>query len=246
MKSRYAFLAVRWLLIFLGELIESYTSNYSVEIDIVSLKFNMSLFSACPHKLAFGNTIIGSNISMEFQSENDQRLYLNTERNATCNGTITTINYCYYGTSDSNPRIYQSLVAVYRPTSDGRDFEIVSPSIRIQRQTTGSTSDQSSSDDILLPGFNCDAYQLEESIPVQIGDVIGACIDEIQGTRRLNMVSRTDEDERYNNNILLNIGADNAGCSDGALPTEIMHDDLSEIRRRILHVFSEISKIYYL
>ena len=184
---------------------------------------------------------------MEFQSENDRRLYLNTERNATCNGTITTIIYCYYGTSDSNPRIYQSLVAVYRPTSDGRDFEIVSPSIRIQRQMTGSDSDQSSSDDILLPGFNCDAYQLEESIPVQIGDVIGACIDEIQGTCRLNMVSRTDEDERYNNNILLNIDADNAaaGCSDGVLPTGIMREDLSEIRR-ILHVFSEISKIYYL
>lgn len=183
---------------------------------------------------------------MEFQSENNRRLYLNTERNATCNGTITTINYCYYGPSDSNPRIYQSLVAVYRPISDGRDFEIVSPSIRIQRQTTGSDSDQSSSDDILLPGFNCDTYQLEESIPVQIGDVIGACIDEIQGTRQLNLVSKVDTDEGYNN-ILLNIGANDAGCSDGVLPREIqMRNNLNEINRRILHVFSEISKIYYL
>ena len=172
---------------------------------------------------------IGDDSEMQFRADNEPRMYLNTERPALTNGSVTSINYCYYGPGVIGIlSTYQALVAIFRPFNGNRNYRRISNTITLRKQT--SLTD-------LLPGFDCDSYQLEQSVQVLEGDVIGACIDEISGTMPLSLVSRSDE----NGYFMRLTDADNIPCADGVLP-EVIDDLSSSGRRRILHVFADISK----
>ena len=119
-------------------------------------------------------------------------------------------------------------MAIFRPFNGNRNYRRISNTITLTKQT--SLTD-------LLPGFNCDSYQLEQSVQVLIGDVIGACLDEISGRMPLSLVSRSDE---FGYMMRLT-DAVNIPCADGVLP-EVIDDLSSSGRRRILHVFADISK----
>ena len=86
--------------------------------------------------------------------------------------------------------------------------------------------------DALLPGFNCDSVELEESVQVIERDVIGACVVDNSVLERLDIVSENNNDG-YS---MLSGGANNCESLQ-----RIIGDNLHEIRNgRILHIFAEI------
>jgi hypothetical protein len=92
--------------------------------------------------------------------------------------------------------------------------------------------------DALLPGFNCDSVELERSVQVLPGDVIGACIYDTLSIRQLDVVSRSDNGYR-----MLYNSADDEDCENGVLP-EVVGSNLEQTSiPRILHVFAEICKL---
>ena len=113
-------------------------------------------------------------------------VYLNTDRPATCNGTISLLEYCYYGDLDLIQNTYRSLIAVYRPVNQSH-YERVSETISITRRSY--PFPLTSQADNILPGFNCNSQVLIPSITVQTGDIIGVCIYNSGGTSELDMIT---------------------------------------------------------
>ena len=169
------------------------------------------------------------------------RFYLNTARPAPCNGTITSLRYCYYGREDSNRNTYQVLVALYRPEPGSNNYQNITNTISITKQTPIS---QVPLADALLPGFNCDSVELEESVQVLAEDVIGVCHTNDNNLNRLDVVSRTNNGYNmfYIDTDQLN---DINNCESGVLP-DVVGDNLQETGiLRILHIFAEICELSY-
>lgn len=176
--------------------------------------------------------IIGSNDSTPAVAFNFEGFYLNTLRPAPSNGTITTIEYCYYGRRDNSVRTYQSLVAVYRSSTRGTMVR-VSDTIQIIKRLP---SDNVPEADILLQGFNCDYLELNDNISVIAGDLIGACIYDNSDIEVLNLVSLTESGD-----FLPVDSVNHADCDTGTLPRRLMNDHLEDTTRRVrLHLFAEI------
>lgn len=90
--------------------------------------------------------------------------------------------------------------------------------------------------DVLLLGFNCDYLELDESISVITGDLIGACVYDNSDVETLNLVSLTD-----NGDFLPVDSVNHADCDTGTLPRRLMNDHLENTMRRVtLHLFAEI------
>ena len=168
---------------------------------------------------------------------NFEGFYLNTVRPAPSNGTITTIEYCYYGRRDNSMRIYQSLVAVYRLSTRGT-MTRVSDTISIAKRLP---SDNVLPSDVLLQGFNCDYLELNENISVIVGDLIGACIYDNSDIEVLNLVSLTERGD-----FLPVDSVNHADCESGELPRRLMEDHLENTMRRVtLHLFAEIGMLMH-
>ena len=180
-------------------------------------------------------TLIGSNDSTQLSPFSMDGFYINTARPAAQNGTISSFNYCYYGRLDNSKDRYQSLVAVYRPTGIRGIYINISDTIVISKSTPTLTAPQA---DALIRGFNCDYYELQESVQVLAGDVIGACIYDTSNIGELDLLSRTSEGY-----TLLADSAHSADCDKGVLPSIVRGDNLEGTTRRgILHVSAEICK----
>ena len=177
--------------------------------------------------------IVGSNVSTPTQVSNRDRFYLNTDRSAPCNGTITRFGYCYYGRDDDSDNTYQVLVSLYRPVAGNGYINILANAVSIIKQTPRF---QFPPADALLLGFNCDSIELEESVQVQEGDVIGVCLTNGDNINRLDVVSRNGDgySMRY-------IEADDINDCE-SLPEVV--DNLQETGiLRILHIFAEICEL---
>ncbi len=189
---------------------------------------------------ALGATIVGSNVSIAAQASTRERFYLNTAKPAPTNGTITHLRYCYYGREDDNRNTYQALMALYRleqPRPGSRNYRRIMDTVSIVKRAPLS---RVPSADALLPGFSCDSVELERSVQVLLGDVIGACIYDtlINSIRQLDVVSRSDNGYR-----MLYNSADDEDCENGILP-EVVGSNLEQTSiPRILHVFAEICKL---
>lgn len=181
------------------------------------------------------NPIIGSNNSTPAVAFNFEGFFLNTLRPAPSNGTIKTLEYCYYGRRDNSVRRYQSLVALYR-RSDQETMTRVSDTIQIMKWLPSDNVPQA---DVLLQGFNCDYLDLNTNISVIAGDLIGACIYDNSDIEQLNLVSLTDSGD-----FLPVDSVNHADCDTGTLPRRLMNDHLEATNRRVLlHLFAEISKL---
>ena len=136
-------------------------------------------------------------------------VYLNTDRPATCNGTISVVEYCYYGSSTLFQRTYQSLIAVYHPV-DQNCYERVSETISLTRRS----------------------YSFPLVPPdVQMGNIIGICIYNTRDTSELDMISFRSGEYR-----MMFEGAGSVGCDTGEMP-QVLGDRLQlNSARRTLHV----------
>lgn len=177
--------------------------------------------------------IIGSNVSTPTDESSRDRLYLNTARPAPCNGTIRQFGYCYYGRDvDDRRNAYRVLLSIYRPVAEG-GYTNVTNTVSIIKQTPVSEVPPA---DALLPGFNCDSVELEESVQVFEGDVIGACVADNNFFEELDVVSESNNGDR-----MLYIDADDINDCE-SLPATI-GDNLQATGNRILHIFAEICKL---
>ena len=162
-------------------------------------------------------------------------VYLNTDRPATCNGTISLLEYCYYGDFDIFQETYRSLIAVYRLVNESR-YERVSETISITRRSY--PFPLTSQADNILPGFNCNSQVLTPSIRVETGDIIGICIYNSRGTSELDMITFRPGGYR----MMFEGGV---RCDTGEMPL-VLGDRLQPDRfRRVLHVSAEICKLIH-
>ena len=160
-------------------------------------------------------------------------LYLNTDRPATCNGTISLLEYCYYGDLDTLQKTYRSLIAVYRLVNQSH-YERVSETISVTRRSYPFPLTPQA--DNILPGFNCDSQILIPSIRVKTGDIIGACIYNSQGTSELDMITSRPGGYR----MMFEHGV---RCDTGEMPL-VLDDGLRlDLFPRVLHVSAEIGMV---
>ena len=129
-------------------------------------------------------------------------------------------------------------MALYRPEPASNNYQRITNIVSVIKHTPIS---QVPSADALLPGFNCDSIELEESVQILLGDVIGACIyDTLFSIRRLDVVSRNDNGYR-----MLYNSADDEDCENGVLPVVVGSDLEQTDFLRILHIFAEICKLTF-
>ena len=129
-------------------------------------------------------------------------------------------------------------MALYRPEPVNNNYRRITNTVSVIKHTPIS---QVPPADALLPGFNCDSIELEESVQVLPGDVIGACIyDTLISIRRLDVVSLNDNEYR----MLFN-SADDEDCENRVLP-DVVGSNLEQTDSlRILHIFAEICKLTF-
>lgn len=130
---------------------------------------------------------VGSNIRVNLSNSESvgyhAQYYLNTARPASCNGTISSVDYCYYGpsqySSDSRTGYWIAVVALYHLQLSGSYSRVSNRSMLLLKRTP---SDEPRSTDPILLNFNCDTYVLRSTMRVQEGDVFGALLitDQIQ------------------------------------------------------------------
>lgn len=99
--------------------------------------------------------------------------YLNTNEPAHCSGTITSVDYCYYGPNQHNRIAWGAALALYR--SEGNNsYSRVSDEIVLAKYAPSITP---SNDSVLqLNQFKCETYVLGQALTVKVGDIFGAFI----------------------------------------------------------------------
>ena len=174
---------------------------------------------------------------------------MNTANPAPCAGNITSWRICYYGPSNVNQISsisYTSTYAVYRRMGSGGDvrYQNVSDAFRATVTTSRlafSDPTRTTVDSIIQEnGFNCydDTNDINMSVPVQAGDLVGVCIfnpeDGNSFTRnQLNIVGDGGGESLLQMN---NVG----GCSVDSIPSSVQDDDLSTVNNRRLHIYANI------
>jgi hypothetical protein len=188
--------------------------------------------------------------------------YLNTAEPASCSGTISSVDYCYYGPSqysNDNKILWVAVVALYRSEHNG-SYIRVSNGILLSKRPPSNTPNPER--DILL-NFNCDTYTLSSTMRVQEGDIFGALLitDQIQqilpiwvqaAVRAHGLDLVGDSSNGY---LMMNKSLDQDG-EIGDLVTDILFNFNTEgldlpttlnglsldTEKRVLHVYANISK----
>ena len=207
---------------------------------------------------------VGSNIQVNLSNPENVgyygQYYLNTDKPAMCNGTISSVDYCYYGPSQysNNNRIqyWAAVVALYRLEADDR-YKRVSDGMLLLKRAPSDPHSPNPETDVLL-NFNCDTYVLNNSsMRVQKGDVFGALIfgDLIQMNLRqpvggLDLVGDSSNGYLMRNKSLIQFN-DVIGLAiqvlrnitTEGLDLPLTLDGLSlDTEKRVLHVYANISK----
>ena len=128
------------------------------------------------------------------------QFYIDRGNRAGCAGMITSLSYCFHRPPSIAPvaNKYLTTVAVYRPASTNTDenvFTVVSSPITIQKSATDLEAELNNAADF---DFACSVFNLTQPVPMETGDVLGACVfdpdDTTSGvtTDRLDIVSRAD------------------------------------------------------
>lgn len=192
---------------------------------------------------------IGSNIQTQV-SDNSPNIgghyYLNIAEPARCSGIISRLNYCYYGPCQySNNLAWIAGVVLYRSRADG-SYRRVSAAITISKSLPSNQLSPNPRTDLLL-NFNCATDVLNSFLHVQKGDVFGALIFQDQaflfsGVGGLDLVGESSCGYQMMTTSANNIRI----ITERGLRSLQMLDTLTgltlDTRKRVLHVFADISK----
>ena len=169
---------------------------------------------------------IGSD-TRKFSGSERNAFYLNTARPALCNGSISQLNYCYYGFGNTSLVRHDATVAFYRPISD-QHFMRVSDTITISISP-------------LLSGFNCGSYGIDEDVLVQENDVIGVCVRSLDDGSRgaLRLATSSLPNSESDGYFMMTSSVGDAGCTNGSMP-DVLNTLVLDDTRRVLHVFADV------
>ena len=199
---------------------------------------------------------IGNDDDSELRERTERRFYLDINNPATCNGTITSWTVCYYGPGQATVNTnYWATYAVYRRSGSGggERYERVSgifSAVRATADVIRNNLEPLADGLIQEGGFLCynDSVDTSNSpLPVQAGDIIGACVfdpqDGIILTRRqLHIVG-----EGFGE-VLENYVTD--ACTTDTIPSSILRSDFQIRNNRMLHIYANIGirivTIFYL
>lgn len=182
---------------------------------------------------------IGTNTTLPHSVSETKRFYLNVNKPASCNGTLSSIHYCYYGPprADRKTDSYQASVAIYRPLDEGSTFRKISNTVTISKMTP---TDATLPSEEISFGFSCSVHSLNSVVKVEQGDIIGACIFDPRGKdiKQLDLVAESTSDDGYTMMYQSDKAAD---CDTNTLPEVVSGLSIDQILK-ILHVYAEISK----
>ena len=187
----------------------------------------------------------------------DRMFYLNTANPAPCSGNITSWRVCYYGPNSTSNSFsfatsYWATYAVYRRVVTGVDEHYIRVS-EIFKAVRGSTfarfrEGRNVVDGSIRSGFRCytdslDNAEASESVMVQAGDVIGACVfdpanERILNRRQLDVVGETTS--RHGSGSSLLAVPTTEGCSMDTLPSNIPTSQLSVVNSKRLHIYANL------
>ena len=205
---------------------------------------------------------VGSSIQANLSNPEDVRyyghFYLNTAEPASCNGTISSVDYCYYGPSqysnDNRIQNWAAVVALYHSMETDGSYRRVSDGMPLLKHTPSDPFSPNPETDVLL-NFNCDTYVLNSSIHVQEGDIFGVLIITDRTQRILSLGQLDLVGDSSDGYIMMNKSLDRVGeiidlfsevikniNTEGVdLPPTL--DGLSlDTEKRVLHVYANISK----
>ena len=222
-------------------------------INYVFVCFSVATFYFARAQNNQCGSIGNSNAENELSVQTERRFYLNTDNPAPCNGNVTSWRVCYYGPSsvDQSERIsYSSTFAVYRRMGSGGDeqYERVSNTLRATVTTSslaGFDPNRNTVDTIIQQGdFNCynDTNDIGTPIPVQTGDLVGACIFDPEDGDGFPSFTRLQLDNVGTVNGESLMGMSDSRCTFDTLPSSVQTSDLSTSNNRRLHIYANIGK----
>ena len=198
--------------------------------SVLHVEVNSQSQSQCPNPM-------GTNDETQYTDVRDEKFYLNTDRPASCSGTIDRLRYCYYRPTEANfirGDRYSVTVAVYRRMSHNNGsifYERVSDMLStITRRRSEIDFDRE---------FECFDQALGSDFDVEEGDVFGVCIvdsrDEFFYDRReLDVVGEASGYSLMQMN-------DVSGCDHTMIPSSVLGSQLSIVDSRILHLYATIT-----
>ena len=184
-----------------------------------------------------GGNIGDSRYMLARTARNRDNFYLNVADPASCSGIINYFSYCYYRPEVATQlRSYVFTFAIYRENSsvDGT-YDVVSSVFIAQRTSSDVTTDLGSGN------FACVDFTVNDPVPVNAGDVLGACVsDPLVGVlvRQLDIVGRLIDGERGSSMLLRTDEA--TGCTPDSVPSSVIPSKMSE--SRLLHLYANIGR----
>ncbi len=184
------------------------------------------------------------------------QFFIDRGNRAGCAGMITSLSYCFYRPPLTDPVSTEFLttVAVYRPASSNANenvFTVVSSPITILKSATDLEELNITSDTEIA----CSVFNLPQPVPMETGDVLGACVfdpdDTTSGviTYRLDIVSRAaggSENLVRTNTHNAQPSSIPAGCNATTVPGSFDGGDSDVGNRastdRSLHLWANIGK----
>ncbi len=190
-----------------------------------------------------GNTRTGDNTAYN-------EFYIDRGNRAGCAGMITSLSYCFHRPTLTALE-YLTTIAVYRPASAAENeevFNVVSSPITIQKLVFELQLESNSATNT---NFTCSVFNLPQPVPMETGDVLGACVfdpdDTTSGvtTYRLDIVSRAASGSEDVVGTNTDPSSPPAGCSATTVPSSFDGGapGTSSSTRRSLHLWANIGKL---
>ena len=162
------------------------------------------------------------------RSRGEQSFYLYIIRPANCSGIINYFSYCYYR-PEVAAQSYVFTFAIYRQSTVNGTYDNVSSAFIAERSSSDVTTDLGSGN------FACVNLTVNDPVPVNAGDMLGACISDPPGNvQQLDIVGI----RRDGANVRL-LRAEASGCSADSVPSSVM-PQAEMTQRNLLHLYANI------
>ena len=166
------------------------------------------------------------------ETRGEQYFYLGIARRASCSGIINYFSYCYYRPEVAT-QSYVFTFAIYRQNSlDNGVYDVVSSVFIAERTSSDVTTDLGSGN------FACVNLTVNDPVPVNAGDVLGACIFDPQeeNVQQLDIVGIRKDGV----GIHRSWRAGATGCTPVSVPSSVIPQPPETLERNLLHLYANI------
>ena len=166
----------------------------------------------------------------EKNARGEEYFYLGFARPASCSGIINYFSYCYYR-PEVAAQAYVFTFAIYRESSSVNGvYDNVSSVFIAERTSSDVTTD------LVSGNFACVNLTVNDPVPVNVGDVLGACISDPPGNvRQLDIVGKRQDG--VGNLRMWRAGA--SDCTADSVPSSVIPQP-EMTQRNLLHLYANI------